>query len=185
MDAILTKGASTGETRLVNQCRLFLQFQRLFDICNGAGTKIRRDALSSTLCSTAYTKSSLSWPRQGTPSAKAWLTWRRVIRQTFLTDTQGPLRPYKLRRPLGDWTTPPLNQDTTWKYYYSPIRDTAYERVFHNSYWKFPRIPGRRNGITFASADPDERTQLPATTSPATIITSSMSQITLSTTRRA
>ena len=85
MDAILTKGASTGETRLVNQCRLFLQFQRLFDICNGAGTKIRRDALSSTLCSTACTNSSLLWPRQGTPSAKAWLTWRRVMRRTFLT----------------------------------------------------------------------------------------------------
>jgi len=105
-------------------------------------------------------------------------------------DTQGPLRSYKLRRPLGDSTTPPFNQGTTWKYYYDPILDGAYERVFHNSYWKFPRIPGLRNGITFATADPDERTQLPATASPAIIITSSMSHITLSyqkegTTRRA
>jgi hypothetical protein len=91
MDAILTKGASTGETRLVNQCRLFLQFQRLSDIYNGAGTEICRDALSSTSSSTAYTKSSLSWPPQGAPSAKAWLTWRRVIQRTgFSHGHSGP-----------------------------------------------------------------------------------------------
>jgi hypothetical protein len=88
--------------------------------------------------------------------------------------------------------------DTTYKPRYDmevllrsdPIRDTAYERVFNNSYWKFLRISGQRNGITFATANPVKRTQLPAAASPATSLTSLMSQITLSyhkegTTRRA
>jgi exonuclease III len=76
-DRLIMEAAAASTTpidlRHTNQCRLYLQVQRLSDLCNGAGTELLPNALYPTY-HRHHVKSTLTWPRQGKASPRAWTT---------------------------------------------------------------------------------------------------------------
>jgi hypothetical protein len=169
------------DRRHVNQCRLYLKVQRLSDLCNGAGTEFLPEALSHTYPSHNI-KSNFNWPRQGYPSDRTWVTWKRILRRLFLADKAGPLRSMKLSIPLGDWMIDTSSADTSWPYYYDTNTGKAYKR-FLDGYWPMLRVrPYSRNLYKFSNDHTDtvSLSHLPTTATPATLKTRTTTSVTLS-----
>ena len=95
-EQFLTKGYPKSQLVLINRCRLYLQVTTQSDITSGDGCYLLRHITQRHNPLQHY--SSLQWPRQEYPSQKAWLLWRKAIRQCFPTDAQA-----RLREPLGKW----------------------------------------------------------------------------------
>jgi hypothetical protein len=87
---VAAASSSPIDLRRTNQCSLYLKVQRLSDLCNGAGTELLPHALQQTY-PRHNVQSNLTWPRQGDPSPRAWVTWNRTLRRLFLADRFGSL----------------------------------------------------------------------------------------------
>jgi hypothetical protein len=185
-DRLIMEAAAASTTpidlRHTNQCRLYLQVQRLSDLCNGAGTELLPNALYPTY-HRHHVKSTLTWPRQGKPSPRAWTTWKRTLRRVFLADRVGALTSLALSTSLGPWRIDTSSADTSWPYYYDPTTQLAYERIL-DDYWPMLRVRSRRRAQhQFSNDYPDNTTplsSLPATATPATLTTRTTNSVTLS-----
>jgi hypothetical protein len=182
-DRLIMEVATTPiDLRHTNQCRLYLEVQRLSDLCNGAGTELLPHALKQTY-PRHHIQSNLTWPRQWLPSPRAWATWKRTLRHLFLADRSGSLTSLALSVPLGPRQSATSSADNSWLYYYDITTKLAYERIL-DAYWPMLRIRTRRRDHYQFSNDYSDNTTpltfLPTTATPATVNTRTTNSVTLS-----
>jgi hypothetical protein len=84
------------------RCRLFLGVTTLADICSSNGTEISEWAINGHDSPRSPVH---RFPRQASPSAPIWSTWRKVLRRCYST-----AREQKLDHPLGKWYTHRITQ---------------------------------------------------------------------------
>ena len=124
-DFLLFAPTKTTLLRL-NRCRLFLRVTTLSDLTSIDGKHIMRNCWDGS----APVPSPLLWPRQESPSPKAWQTWRFYLAQCYLPDDQNRhirRTDLRLRSPLGRWLHLHRHlqiRDT----YINPLTLTVYKR---------------------------------------------------------
>ena len=109
MDEISKKDFTTYEILTINRCRIYLQVLTLADIVDGYGEEWNPWYWKGTR--DLHRLSTLIWPRQMKPAAKAWALWRRALRKTFPEIGKG-------KKILGKWYYNATHQ--LWKWYWDP-----------------------------------------------------------------
>ena len=80
--------AKPNHLRYLNRCLIFLRITILADILEGGGVILKNDTLQGKLYQGVI--NCYQWPNQQWPYQKAWITWRRVLKQLF-SSNQGEL----------------------------------------------------------------------------------------------
>jgi hypothetical protein len=100
---------------MINNCRLYLRVHTIAEISSLEGTAILQSAYTGNEDPHTknpvlwqYTKSTLQWPHQPRPPQPAWNKWKQFL------DTITRKNNLLLRRPLGEFTTPPSNLHRVW-----------------------------------------------------------------------
>jgi hypothetical protein len=104
MDHFITQGYSAAALGTLNRCRLYLQVITLSDIVSADGSCIISDILHG-IPLTERT-STLKWPSQQRPPAKAWDLWSSALKSLQPRNT--------LLCPLGNWTSISSHQTWNW-----------------------------------------------------------------------
>ena len=146
---------------LLNQCRLFLHVTTLSDIATIDGTCIRRNCWEGA----TPNSSPFLWPKQGTPSAKAWRVWRLYISQCYLANDlhHHPRQQHlHLQTPLGPWL-PNHHNRQTHEFYILPTTLSIYRHTTHG-YTKYHPHLNTRTQIHFKPTG--QTSHLPQATHP-------------------
>jgi hypothetical protein len=131
----------------INACRLYLQITTIAEIANENGTNILQCSLKGILDESTnlpqlwqYSRSTLDWPYQEGPPAKAWKLWKRLL-SSITTNTPA----LRLTHTLGPWLTT-LHNQRQWKYlqydndivtsttphqYYRKTPNRQYQQTYH------------------------------------------------------
>lgn len=123
MDAFRLRGNNYGPDMMtqLNACRMYLQVQRVSDITDARGTRIRKEILDGSDCD--HFSSTSRWPRQGRPTKSMWLNWKRAVKYTLSINGNA----ITLRTPLGKWFSNEIKTDE-WKTLLSTHDGTTYTK---------------------------------------------------------
>jgi len=162
MDAFRLRGDNYGPDMMtqLNACRMYLKVQRVSDICDARGTRIRKEVLAGIECA-QYSNTS-RWPRQGRPTKKMWSNWKRALKYTFSVD--GNVN--TLRCPLGPWHSDAIEADA-WQTLISLDNGTVYNKRPDGSYDVHARRAIGRNGTSTVFRSTSTTARLPDHVAPA------------------
>ena len=129
MEAFEHNGATPGEMRLLNLCRIHLRIYLLSDLCTGNGKYLDKPYVLQRRPFRHHNR--YRWPPSPSPNASSWRLWQDFIINCFTSNHHE--HPYRLRRPLGPWITRDLHANT----YLSPREKAIYQTEDDGNYTRF------------------------------------------------
>jgi len=180
MDAFRNRGNQYTADMMtqLNACRMYLHVQRVSDISDARGIRIRPGIMAGIQCD-EYS-SSARWPRQGRPSKRMWQLWRRALMYTFSVNGNNTF----LRNPLGLWYSDSLKAEE-WKTLLSTEDGTVFNKRADGTYDVHAMRSHGRNGKSTVFRSASIATAVPDNVTPANMMAIQRKQHTSVTTRGA
>jgi len=109
------------QVEMINNVQIYLHVNMLSELTHANGVHILEHLLKS---SATPSPSTLQWPHQPCPPLKAWQTWKRVLKQTYVKPNMDIIK-----QPLSQWIPDQTHKHWQWEWLICPTTMVLYHKT--------------------------------------------------------